>query len=147
MSEPASPAAVATTTAGLRGAHWDPSRLPPGTNMSAHSLTTADGAVVTGYLFRRGGERTVVCSMHPREILVTQYAVPEMLQGGCAMWVQGARSVGNDIRLEHEAALLDLEAGQRFLVGEGFEKRVLIGNSGGGPPFMRSRLRSHRRRA
>lgn len=125
--------AVATTTAGLRGAHWNPARLPEGVRMSAHSLTTHDGASVTGYLFQRGGEQTVVCAMHPREMLVTQYLVPEVLIAGCAMWVQGARSVGNDIRLEHEAALLDLAAGQRFLREVGYGKRVLQGTSGGGP--------------
>ena len=45
--------------------------------------------------------------MHPRELVVTTYLVPEILQGGAAVWVMGARSVGNDIRLEHEAAVLD----------------------------------------
>ena len=132
MSTPPTPA-VATTTAGLRGAHWQADRMPAGVAMTVHSLTTQDGANVTGYLFRRGGERTVVCAMHPRELLVTQYLVPEILQGGCAMWVQGPRSVGNDIRLEHESAILDLAAGQRFLREQGFTHRVLQGTSGGGP--------------
>ncbi len=107
--------------------------MPAGVTLTAHSLATHDAAVITGYLFRRGGEHTVVCAMHPREMLVTQYLVPEILQGGCAMWVQGARSVGNDIRLEHEAALLDLAAGQRFLRTQGFSHCVLQGTSGGGP--------------
>jgi hypothetical protein len=122
---------VATTTAGLRGTHWNPERLPAGVTLTAHSLRTEDGAAVTGYLFRRGGERTVCCAMHPRELVVTTYLVPEILQGGAAVWVMGARSVGNDIRLEHEAAVLDLAAGQRFLREQGFEQRVLCGTSGG----------------
>jgi hypothetical protein len=125
------PVAVATTTAGLRGTHWNPERLPPGVKMTAHSLRTEDGAAVTGYLFQRGGEKTVCCAMHPRELVVTTYLVPEILQGGAAMWVMGARNVGNDIRLEHEAAVLDLAAGQRFLREQGFEQRVLAGTSGG----------------
>lgn len=125
--------AVATTTAGLRGAYWSTARMPEGVVMTAHALKTEDAANVTGYLFRRGGERTVVCAMHPREMLVTQYMIPEVLRGGCAMWVMGPRSVGNDIRLEHESAILDLAAGQRFLVDLGYECRVLLGTSGGGP--------------
>jgi hypothetical protein len=135
MPQPASIAQpVATTTAGLRGTVWNPARLPSDTSITVHVLATEDGAQVTGYLFRRGRERTVVCAMHPRELAVAQYLVPEVLIGGCAMWVQGARSPGNDIRLEHETALLDLAAGQRFLRGEGgFEKSVLQGTSGGGP--------------
>lgn len=137
MSTPAKSAgvepAVATTTAGLRGTYWNPARLPAGVTLTAHPLQTEDGASVVGYLFRRGGERTVVCTMHPRELVVPQYVVPEILEGGCAVWLQGARSVGNDVRLEHEQALFDLAAGQRFLAEQGFAKRVLLGISGGGP--------------
>jgi len=120
------------TTSGLHVAAWQADRLPDGVRMSAHALTTEDGVAVTGFLFRRGGERTVVCSMHPREMNVTHYLVPEVLAGGCAMWLMGARSVGNDLRLEHEAAVLDLAAGQRFLEAEGYAQRVLLGASGGG---------------
>ena len=137
MSQQADPTPrprVATTTAGLRATQWREDRLPPGVSLSVHALRTADGASVTGYLFRRGGERTVVCSMHPREIVVASYIVPEVLQGGCAMWVLGARSPGNDLRLEHETALLDLAAGQVFLRDVmGFEQCVLQGTSGGAP--------------
>lgn len=125
---------TATTTAGLRGAKWDPARLPEDAWLTAHALVTADWAPVTGYLFRRGGEKTVVCAMHPREMSVTQYLVPDLLSAGVAVWVQGARSPGNDIRLEHEKALLDMAAGQVFLrEKEGFAETVLLGVSGGGP--------------
>ena len=101
--------------------------------MTAHALVTADKAPVTGYLFRRGGEKTVVCAMHPREMNVTQYLVPDLLKAGVAVWIQGARAPGNDIRLEHEKALLDMAAGQVFLRTQGFENTVLQGTSGGGP--------------
>ncbi len=124
---------IATTTAGLRGAHWKAERMPEGVSTSVHSLTTDDGVKVTGYLFRRGGERTVICGMHPREMLVTQYIVPEVLRAGCAMWVMAGRAAGNDMRLEHESAVMDLGAGQRFLEGCGYKTRVLLGISGGGP--------------
>ncbi|MDI4234120.1 hypothetical protein OZ411_15000 [Bradyrhizobium sp. Arg237L] len=125
---------VATTTAGLRATQWSDDALPEGVRLTVHSLRTADGASVTGYLFARGGERTVVCSMHPREMIVTSYLVPEILKGGCAVWIQGPRTVGNDLRLEHETALLDLATGQLFLRDiKGFQQRVLQGTSGGGP--------------
>lgn len=120
-----------TATAGLRGAHWDPARLPAGMSLSNHSLSTADGAVAPGFLFSMGGERLVVCLMHPREILVSHYLVPEILKAGAAVWVQSPRSPGNDIRLEHEIALLDVAAGLTHLRRAGFEKIVLLGNSGG----------------
>ncbi len=125
---------VATTTAGLRATQWNAGDLPAGTQLTVHALKTADGASVTGYLFRRGGERAVVCSMHPREMVVASYMVPEILTGGAAAWILGPRTVGNDLRLEHETALLDLAAGQAFLRDEaGFRHRVLQGTSGGGP--------------
>jgi hypothetical protein len=125
---------VATTTAGLRATQWNADDLPAGVSLTAHALTTADGASVTGYLFRRGGERTAVCAMHPREMVVVSYVVPEILKGGSAVFMLGPRTVGNDLRLEHETALLDLAAGQVFLRDvAGFERRVLLGTSGGGP--------------
>lgn len=125
---------IATTTAGLRATQWREDRLPSGVSLTVHPLRTEDGASVTGYLFRRSGERSVMCSMHPREIVVASYLVPEVLQGGCAVFILGARTPGNDLRLEHETALLDLAAGQRFLREvAGFERCVLQGTSGGGP--------------
>lgn len=121
--------------AGLRGAQWDPQRLPAGMIASVHTLTTIDGANVTGYLYRRGGEKAVCCLMHPREILATHYLVPELIEAGAAVWVQGSRSAGNDLRLEHELAVLDVDAGTAFLKGEGYQQIVLVGNSGGGGLF------------
>ncbi len=121
--------------AGLRGAQWDASRLPAGLVASVHTLTTIDGANVTGYLYRRGGEKAVCCLMHPREILATHYLVPELLEAGAAVWVQGSRSAGNDLRLEHELALLDVDAGTGFLKDQGYGQIVMVGNSGGGGLF------------
>ena len=124
---------LATTTAGLRGAHWKADQLPRETRVLPTALRTSDGASATGFLYQMGQEKTVVCLMHPREMLVTQYLVPEILAGGAAVWVMGSRNPGSDLRLEHEKALLDLAAGQRFLQERGFEHRVLLGTSGGGP--------------
>lgn len=134
MTETAAPEKrIATTTAGLRGTKWSADRFPADTVMTAHALLTADNAPITGFLFRRGGETSVACLMHPREMSVTQYLVPDLLSAGVAVWVQGSRSPGNDLRLEHETALQDMAAGQSFLRAEGFEKTVLVGLSGGGP--------------
>lgn len=122
-------------TAGLRGASWTASRLPANVRTSAHTLATQDGAQITGFLYSRGGEKTAVSLMHPRELVATHYLVPDVLMAGCACWVQGSRSVGNDVRLEHEIALFDVAAGLNFLRGAGFEKLALLGNSGGAALF------------
>ena len=69
--------------------------------------------------------------MHPREFMACHYLIPDIVGAGCAAWSQGARSVGNDLRLEHETALLDVAAGLTYLRGQGFKRIVLLGNSGG----------------
>lgn len=69
--------------------------------------------------------------MHPREFMACHYLIPDIVGAGCAAWSQGARSVGNDLRLEHETALLDVAAGLAHLRGQGFKRIVLLGNSGG----------------
>ena len=125
----------ARPTAGLRGASWNPELLPAGMNSSVHAVPTSDGAQIVGYLHARGGERAVVVIMHPRELLATHYLVPYIVQAGFACWVQGTRTVGNDLRLEHEIALLDVAAGLGQLRALGFEKIVLLGNSGGAGLF------------
>ncbi len=125
----------ASISAGFRGAVWDPDRVPDGVSISVHALRTSDGATNSGLLYSRGGERTVMMVMHPREFTLGHYVVPEVLRAGCACWKQGSRSPGNDIRLEHELALLDVAAGVQFLRNRGFEKIILVGNSGGASLF------------
>lgn len=122
-------------TAGLRGASWDASKLPSDMKTSVYPLTTADGAQTVGYLHALGGEKTAVMIMHPRELLVSHYAVPYLLRAGYACWVQGPRTVGNDMRLEHEIALLDAAAGTVQLKSLGFTRIVMLGNSGGAGLF------------
>lgn len=96
------------------------------------ALRTADDQRSLGLLYSQTGhEKTVVCLMHPREFTGTPYLVPDVLDAGCAAWVQAPRSIGNDLRLEHEAALLDVAAGLVHLRKLGFDRVVLLGNSGG----------------
>ncbi|WP_239482871.1 alpha/beta hydrolase [Paraburkholderia sp. C35] len=123
----------AVVTAGLRGANWDPALMRRPYKVVPYALRTSDGQKTLGFLFTRSGnEKTVVSIMHPREMSVTHYLVPSVLDAGCACWVQGPRSIGNDLRLEHEIALLDVAAGMNHLRSLEFENIVLLGNSGGG---------------
>jgi hypothetical protein len=111
--------------------------LPENAVVSVHPLATEDGAAVTGFLYRTAGSdsKTVLCIMHPREFLATHYLIPEILAGGHNVWTQTSRSVGSDLRLEHETALLDVAAGISFLRDAGFEHIILVGNSGGASLF------------
>lgn len=133
MNQPSSGVAVA---AGMRGASWNLDRMSEqGFTMTPFPLATQDGQRVLGYLFARGGENHVAFIMHPREMVVTHYMVPDVLEAGWACWVQGPRSVGNDMRLEHELALYDVAAGMKKLRELGFRKVAMIGNSGGAGLF------------
>lgn len=122
-------------TAGLRGASWDPAFLPADMHTTVHPMRTHDNAPVVGYLHARGGEKTAVLIMHPRELLVSHYLVPHLVTAGYACWVQGPRTVGNDLRLEHETALHDVAAAMVRLRELGFGNVVMLGNSGGAGLF------------
>lgn len=122
-----------TATAGLRGAYWDPQRVPDGARLSVHPLRTQDGQMVMGYLLAQGGETHVAVFTHPREHLVPHYLAAEFLREGVAVFSLAPRLTGNDIRLEHEIAVYDLAAAMSFLRARGFAKVIAIGNSGGGP--------------
>jgi pimeloyl-ACP methyl ester carboxylesterase len=121
----------AAVTAGFLNTDWSPRDVPDGTVTRNVVLRTADSAAVTGSLYWRGKPETVVCVMHPREFMACHYLIPDIVESGCAAWSQGSRSVGNDLRLEHEVALFDVAVGLNFLRGQGFKKIVLLGNSGG----------------
>jgi pimeloyl-ACP methyl ester carboxylesterase len=129
-------AGPAGPTAGFRNAGWTMEHLPAGTSVLVQPLQTLDAAATNGFLFSRGAPRTVVCIMHPREFLATHYLIPHILDAGCAVWTQASRSVGNDLRLEHEIVLHDVAAAMLRLRKLGFEKIVLLGNSGGSSLYM-----------
>ncbi len=123
-------------TAGLRGAFWDVDRpVPDDVKLTVHPLRTHDGATISAFLYARGAEKVAAVLMHPREHLVPFYLPAELTRHGAAVCLPTPRSVGNDIRLEHEVALLDVAAAVSFLYAQGFERVVLVGNSGGGPLF------------
>lgn len=119
-------------TAGLLNTDWNPRDLPRGAQTRNVVLRTADDAATGGSLYvPAGGSDTVVCVMHPREFMACHYLIPDIVGAGYAAWSQSPRSVGNDLRLEHEIALHDVAAGLRFLREQGFHRIVLLGNSGG----------------
>ncbi|MDB5847788.1 MAG: hypothetical protein JWP29_1540, partial [Rhodoferax sp.] len=65
------------------------------------------------------------------EFMACHYLIPDIVGAGYAAWSQSPRSVGNDLRLEHEFALHDVAAGLAYLKARGYRRIVLLGNSGG----------------
>jgi hypothetical protein len=105
--------------------------LPAGTSCEPLQLVTPDHAATHGWLYARGGERTVVCLMHPRANFSRHYAVPALLEAGFAVLCENSRWLNNDATLIHERVLLEVAEGVRA-ARERYERVVLIGNSGGG---------------
>jgi hypothetical protein len=133
-AQPSARPAVRTegsATAGFLNTDWNPRDLPADCMTRNVVLRTADGAAIGGSLYRNGAASTVVCIMHPREFMACHYFIPDIVEAGFAAWSQSPRSIGNDLRLEHEFALYDVAAGLRFLRESGFRNIVLLGNSGG----------------
>jgi pimeloyl-ACP methyl ester carboxylesterase len=112
---------------------WSFEKLPAGVSIENVPLVAADKGESSGVLYRRGGERTVVCMMHPRGDMTRHYAIPFLLEAGYAAFGQAGRWVNNDVALIHEMLLSDVAAAVRYLrETRGFERVVLLGNSGGG---------------
>jgi hypothetical protein len=112
---------------------WSFERLPAGVRVEPVALRAQDGGESAGTLYTRGGERVVACFMHPRGDMQRHYAMPDLLEAGIACWGQAGRYLNNDINLIHEQLLLDVAEALRFLAKErGFERVILLGNSGGG---------------
>ena len=76
--------------------------------------------------------RTAFVLVHPTSNFHSHYLVPPLVERGAAVFLVNTRYVANDTMLLMERAIQDLGAGIRWLRGRGFERVVLLGNSGGG---------------
>ena len=73
---------------------------------------------------------------HPRADFAQHYTIPYWVEAGFAACALNTRYLNNDTMMLHENLLLDLAAAIRFLrEEEGFERVVMLGNSGGGSLF------------
>lgn len=113
-------------------------QLPAGAEITPARLFAGDGAESSGWLYRPAGRRpaTAVYLMHPRGEFGRHYAIPGILDSGYAAFGHNSRYLNNDTEAIHERLVLDIAAGMRWLRGEqGFERVVLLGNSGGASLF------------
>lgn len=127
------PAAAKSSVRRFAPGLFDFTALPSGVGYEIVPLAAHDGGASRGVLYTRGGEKTVVCFMHPRGDMSRHYAMPGLLEAGYATFGHQSRYLNNDIACLHEALLADVAAGLRFLKEEkGFRNIILLGNSGGG---------------
>lgn len=78
-----------------------------------------------------GPKRVAAIVMHPTSNFMGHYLIEPLAERGVACLGLNSRYAGNDTLLIMERALQDLGAGVQFLRGQGYERVVLIGNSGG----------------
>jgi pimeloyl-ACP methyl ester carboxylesterase len=107
-------------------------KLPAGVSQENVSFVAADGGESQGVLYTRGGEKTVVCFMHPRGDQSRHWAMPAVLEAGFAVLGQAGRYCLNDSDFVYERILLDIAASCSALRARGYERVIAVGNSGGG---------------
>jgi pimeloyl-ACP methyl ester carboxylesterase len=112
--------------------------IDPAARQTVVQLYAADGAKSRGLLYVPANRkpRTVVIMAHPRGDFAQHYSIPFWVEAGFAAFAQNTRYLNNDSMMLHENLLVDLAAGMRYLREEqGFERIVMLGNSGGGSLF------------
>ncbi len=78
-----------------------------------------------------GGARVAAIVMHPTSNFMGHYLIGPLADRGVCCLGLNSRYMGNDTLLLMERAVQDLGAGVKFLQAQGYERVVLIGNSGG----------------
>jgi len=86
---------------------------------------------IYGALARPAGARTAVLIMHPTSNFMGHYLLEPLAERGIAAFGLNTRYLGNDVVLLLERAIQDMGAGVAWLRKQGFDKVVLVGNSGG----------------
>jgi pimeloyl-ACP methyl ester carboxylesterase len=78
-----------------------------------------------------GPKKAAAIVMHPASNFMGHYLIAPLAQRGIACMGLNSRYAGNDTLLLMERVIQDLGAGVKFLRSQGYDKVVLIGNSGG----------------
>lgn len=78
-----------------------------------------------------GPRRAAAIVMHPASNFMGHYLIAPLAARGVACMGLNSRYAGNDTLLLMERVIQDLGAGVQFLRAQGYDKVVLVGNSGG----------------
>ncbi|RYF36842.1 MAG: alpha/beta hydrolase, partial [Comamonadaceae bacterium] len=106
--------------------------VQPGAAMESQSGLQLLRPRIYGAWAQPAGPRKVAAIvMHPTSNFMGHYLIGPLAARGVACMGLNSRYAGNDTLLLMERVLQDLGAGVQFLRGQGYDKVVLIGNSGG----------------
>jgi pimeloyl-ACP methyl ester carboxylesterase len=103
----------------------------PGAAMESQSGLAMLHPRVWGAIERADNRRVAAIVMHPASNFMGHYLITPLRERGVTCMGLNSRYVNNDSQLIMERVIQDLGAGVRWLRQEGYEKIVLIGNSGG----------------
>lgn len=105
--------------------------VKPGVAMESQSGIAQLWPRIYGAMVRAPGTSTAAIVMHPASNFMGHYLLEPLAAAGITALGLNSRYVNNDTQLIMERVIQDLGAGVRFLREQGYEKVVLIGNSGG----------------
>lgn len=86
---------------------------------------------IYGMLAAPSGARTAAILVHPSSNMMSHYLIDPLNTRGLAVLALNTRYAGGDQALIMENAIQDIGAGVRYLREQGFERVILLGNSGG----------------
>ena len=104
--------------------------------MSSSELVALDvipgrGPRIYGVLRKAAGSKCAALIVHPSSNFFDHYLMEELPKRGVSLLALNTRYLNNDPHLIFEHIIDDVGAGVRYLRTEGFDKVILLGNSGG----------------
>src|SRR6476661_1800440 len=104
----------------------------PGAAMESQSgLQLLRPRIYGAWMQPAGPKRAAAIVMHPTSNFMGHYLIEPLARRGVACMGLNSRYAGNDTLLLMERVIQDLGAGVQFLRAQGYDKVVLVGNSGG----------------
>jgi pimeloyl-ACP methyl ester carboxylesterase len=130
---PQVPAGLGASLQNPQGANFRLDTVPGNIELRPVGLVSEDGAPSKGILYRLQGAagKVGVHLMHPRTDQTQNYNILPLAAAGYTVLGRASRWPNNDVATIHEALLLDVAAGVKFLREQGCERVILLGNSGG----------------
>ena len=105
--------------------------VKPGAAQESQSGLQMMNPRIWGVLHPAAGARCAAIVIHPTSNFHAHYLLEPLSKRGVSMFALNTRYVGNDAMLLFERAIQDLGAGVRWLRAKGYQRVLLIGNSGG----------------
>jgi len=104
---------------------------PGGAMESQSGLAMLRPRIFGAYMEAQGPKKCAAIVVHPTSNFMGHYLIAPLAERGVTCMGLNSRYVNNDTMLLNERVIQDLGAGVKYLRDRGYEKVVLLGNSGG----------------